>query len=364
MLTPAKPSHSALADWPARHNFIALVTGLERLDQRPIAAATLERDSFLMSASHYDLSPGTGHGFWRLFRLADDVLVVVTSTIYHSSLELTAPGEGYAEFHFHLSGHMRLNASTSTQMDLSKPCLLIQRQAPGCTVHQEISGSLYDSSVTLYCQPAALFRMLGTEAAFLPAELTGDADGIFRLRTSLYPSLSESITAIAALLPDVPISLARADALIRQALCEIVTLLRDRSVASNEISKLSNCGVAQVRRVRELIIEQHTPPASIAALARSVGMSPTKLKTGFKLVFGKTVHQFGNELRMQKALRRLRSGNESIGNIAGDLGYQYQNSFTVAFRRYFGMLPKDYRRNPLAINAIRSGELTAPSRSS
>ena len=31
------------------------------------------------------------------------------------------------------------------------------------------------------------------------------------------------------------------------------------------------------------------------------------------------------------------------------LGYEYQNSFTVAFRRQFNVLPKDYRRDPMIL---------------
>jgi AraC-like DNA-binding protein len=62
------------------------------------------------------------------------------------------------------------------------------------------------------------------------------------------------------------------------------------------------------------------------------------------MMFGKTVGQFGHQLRMQRAADMLHPGHPSIGSIAESLGYQHQNSLTVAFHQYFGVGPKDYAR--------------------
>jgi AraC-like DNA-binding protein len=79
-------------------------------------------------------------------------------------------------------------------------------------------------------------------------------------------------------------------------------------------------------------------------------LSATKLKSGFKALFGKSISHFANELRMQHALELLRKSDSSILLVAETLGYEYQNSFTVAFRRHFNVLPKDYRRDPMVLD--------------
>ena len=77
-----------------------------------------------------------------------------------------------------------------------------------------------------------------------------------------------------------------------------------------------------------------------------VGMSSTKLKSGFRALFGKTIHDYANGLRMDYACELLRKGDAPIASVSERLGYEYQNSFTVAFKRHFGVLPKEYRRSP------------------
>jgi AraC-like DNA-binding protein len=46
--------------------------------------------------------------------------------------------------------------------------------------------------------------------------------------------------------------------------------------------------------------------------------------------------------RIQAAKRRLSSGG-NIREVAGDLGFASQSSFTVAFHRATGMTPREYR---------------------
>ena len=48
--------------------------------------------------------------------------------------------------------------------------------------------------------------------------------------------------------------------------------------------------------------------------------------------------------RLKEAARQLRSGNEAISVIAGNVGYENQSKFTTAFKAAFGILPTEYRK--------------------
>jgi AraC family transcriptional regulator len=63
----------------------------------------------------------------------------------------------------------------------------------------------------------------------------------------------------------------------------------------------------------------------------------------FKLLTGDTIKAFLTRLRLEKSAMQLKHTHEEIGQIAIDCGYQNHETFTRAFREYFGLTPLDYR---------------------
>ena len=47
---------------------------------------------------------------------------------------------------------------------------------------------------------------------------------------------------------------------------------------------------------------------------------------------------------MARAAQLLRETDESVAEIARAVGYESQSKFTAAFKEYFGVLPKEYRK--------------------
>jgi AraC-like DNA-binding protein len=91
-------------------------------------------------------------------------------------------------------------------------------------------------------------------------------------------------------------------------------------------------------------MKQFASAPTIRQVARAVGMNDTSLKRGFRAVFGETVFSFSVRCRMQQALTLLlREQRLSVARVAEAVGYSHQTSFATAFRRYFGISPKDAR---------------------
>jgi AraC-like DNA-binding protein len=78
---------------------------------------------------------------------------------------------------------------------------------------------------------------------------------------------------------------------------------------------------------------------SIAGLARMACINQTKLKSGFKALFGTTVFAYVNNLRMQEAKRLLLDEKLPVGEVAERTGYVHPHHFAAAFKRKFGVLP-------------------------
>jgi AraC-like DNA-binding protein len=99
----------------------------------------------------------------------------------------------------------------------------------------------------------------------------------------------------------------------------------------------------QVRNAAGLLARDLDNPPTLAALAREVGLSETTLKRGFHQVFGTTVFGYLRERRMERAHSLLQSGEATVLEAAARVGYSNPSNFAAAFRRQFGVNPKEFQ---------------------
>jgi len=92
----------------------------------------------------------------------------------------------------------------------------------------------------------------------------------------------------------------------------------------------------------------HRDPArrwTVDELAREAGASRTVLAERFNAVLGQAPIEYVTGWRMQLAAERLRDGNEGIGAIAADVGYESEAAFNRAFKRVTGVTPGAWRNS-------------------
>ncbi len=83
---------------------------------------------------------------------------------------------------------------------------------------------------------------------------------------------------------------------------------------------------------------------TVEALGREVGLSRSALADRFCQVIGVPPMQYLTSWRMQVAVQELVNSNKSIPQIAQDIGYDNEASFTRAFKRCMGVPPATWRR--------------------
>ena len=86
-----------------------------------------------------------------------------------------------------------------------------------------------------------------------------------------------------------------------------------------------------------------TEQTPVADLARAAGLTMTQLERAMKRALGLSAKQLMLRLRLEEAIRRLRTTDLTVSQIAGDCGYYDQSAFTRQFRRVVGMSPGAYR---------------------
>jgi AraC-like DNA-binding protein len=88
------------------------------------------------------------------------------------------------------------------------------------------------------------------------------------------------------------------------------------------------------------IIEQYLDqPLTIRELSRKVAMNECYLKKGFKALIGKTIHEYQQEIRIEKAKELLKQQGRSVTEVASALGFSSISHFSTAFKRVTGMKP-------------------------
>jgi YesN/AraC family two-component response regulator len=137
------------------------------------------------------------------------------------------------------------------------------------------------------------------------------------------------------------------------SIAEAVALLREEQSRAHERAQAelqpsekleqetSNLKVIQIMR----FIRQHCHDLtmSIQSVADYGDMNPNYLSTLFKKETGKTLNDFINEARIERAKVLLRQSPEKLYKVAELTGFSDPNYFATIFKKYAGCTPSQYR---------------------
>jgi len=112
----------------------------------------------------------------------------------------------------------------------------------------------------------------------------------------------------------------------------------------NQLSAYQSEQIEIVHKIHEQMILHMDERFTIESLSKQYLMNPTTLKTVFKAVYGNSIAAHVKEHRMEKAAKLLLTTELSLAEIASQVGYGNQSKFTAAFKDYYQVLPKEYRK--------------------
>ncbi|MDJ0656387.1 MAG: AraC family transcriptional regulator [Xanthomonadales bacterium] len=95
--------------------------------------------------------------------------------------------------------------------------------------------------------------------------------------------------------------------------------------------------------LHERLCQERGRGAELADLARLYKVHPVYLARAFKRHYGRSIGALRRELRCDRAVRMLLTGDRPAG-VAQDLGYADQSHFTREFRRETGWTPGRFSR--------------------
>ena len=100
--------------------------------------------------------------------------------------------------------------------------------------------------------------------------------------------------------------------------------------------------VRKIRKAKEIILAQMVEPPSLQELAEEIDLSLSKLKEGFKQLYGETVYGYLLTHKMEEARRMLASGKYNVNEVGLKVGYSTASHFIAAFKKKYNTTPKKY----------------------
>jgi len=100
-----------------------------------------------------------------------------------------------------------------------------------------------------------------------------------------------------------------------------------------------------IGRALALLHGRPNHPWTAEELAREVALSRSAFSDRFVSLMGTPPMRYLTVWRMQVAKEKLRRGNQPVAQIAYEVGYEAEESFTRAFKREFGTPPAAWRKS-------------------
>lgn len=110
--------------------------------------------------------------------------------------------------------------------------------------------------------------------------------------------------------------------------------------------------VMAVRHMQDYIAAHINEPITLAALSKAAEYSQWHAARIFKELTGRTPFDYIRTMRLTKAAERLHDGAVKVVDVAFDFVFDSHEGFTRAFTRQFGLPPKRFAQQRLALETF------------
>lgn len=127
---------------------------------------------------------------------------------------------------------------------------------------------------------------------------------------------------------------------------ELIFLFFENLLQRDELPKypIHTNDIKAVYALREELLNSIDKPPQLDVLATKVNMSVSKLGKVFKQIFGDSIYNYYQKLRMQEAAFLLREEKLSVSEVGYQLGFSNLSHFTRLFEKHIGVKPKKYSK--------------------
>ena len=116
---------------------------------------------------------------------------------------------------------------------------------------------------------------------------------------------------------------------------------KEKKLKSCKSLKLSDYENQNIEKIQKYLCEHLHEKHSIKELSTKFGMNHNKIYCGFRKRYGCSVKKYLYDYKMKQAHYLLKKQMLPISEVADQLAYSSGSSFCEAFKRYYGVCPKE-----------------------
>lgn len=128
----------------------------------------------------------------------------------------------------------------------------------------------------------------------------------------------------------------------------LVTKYRKTDVSVEEVKH--NRKLNRLTSITDYLRDNYTKELSLESLAKIFGYSPTYLSHMFQTYAQTNYKSYLQNIRVERAYYDLAGSDETIGEIAERHGFANSKAFSREFKKKYGQLPSEYRRQTVEKN--------------
>ncbi|NIB42661.1 helix-turn-helix transcriptional regulator [Pseudomaricurvus alkylphenolicus] len=128
------------------------------------------------------------------------------------------------------------------------------------------------------------------------------------------------------------------DELLCLALSDVADGLREHQYSGD---RLTNSKTRSLEKLKDYVQANYQDLPPIESMCSMVNMSRTNLCNSFRSRYGMVLSDYIQSVKMDNAKRLLMSGAYTILQVANEVGYSNQSSFTRVYKRHFNRMPKE-----------------------
>ncbi|HEY0686549.1 MAG TPA: AraC family transcriptional regulator [Steroidobacter sp.] len=294
---------------------------------------------------HYDYDPQVASGGWEFYQLGHGICVTIVDMKVTHALPRRHSASDYLALSAVLEGKVPLTYQLENEGELAHGY---------CTVYGATSGHELETFphsgqqlrwVTVFLERDSLLETTGIQAADLPHDVMGFLGHGGHLSCRNVPLTQLALlTAHQMIKPPFDGSFRHAflTAKAIELACHILFNL-SKAVESEDQGCFSAEDHKKLQQAMRLIRTNLDEPSDVKEIAETVGLTRQRLQRGFRMIYGGTVGEIRDKLRMELARDLISDTTLSMVEIALECGYLHPASFTRAFRAAFGMSPMQMR---------------------
>ncbi|MEM9217730.1 MAG: helix-turn-helix transcriptional regulator [Cyanobacteria bacterium P01_F01_bin.150] len=299
-----------------------------------------------------------GNGYIRGVRLRDGLDLSMQEYVLKNDLVLSGQNvsiqESYACFAFCLSGQFKSTFpgfKSSISMRTKDASFYTVPYAAGTL---ELKAEERIHLVEIAVRPSLLLNLIGDELIKLPENLRKAVQSEASHPSIHLCNISEEISQVLQKVISCPYRGKIRKVYLEGKVLELIALYFSQFCPPGEIvpsivSKRQQDidQIEQLYKGREILKQNLVTPPSVEDLSKQLGINERSLQEGFRELFGTTVFGVLHNDRMEHARQLLETQEMNIGAIANMVGISHRGYFAKAFKRKFGITPREYSKRNL-----------------